>query len=321
MARYRKKTLGKAKINLMELIEMCQEKKTVPSDLDKVFIIGLDYKVKKNGKIKHLRIVFTTLRLLELAKKNNLIAADGTYKLVWQGHPCLLSGTVDMCKKFHPFVFMVTKREKAKDYAFMFKSIIDALKTIYEFDYEPDTLLGDYAQAITNGFTIAWNREPEYRIICWAHCLRKFDEYIFPVKTETTKKKVYDDLYLLQSSQSYEIFQEGRRLFLKKWASNKTVSTCLKSFFKVWGKLETENWYEGYHPLGCVPSTDNALESTNNVVKTKGTLRKRLPIGQFVRSVEDKVLKDFSTNRKPTIIKDGQEIENVNYVKRIKRMF
>jgi len=82
MARYRNKTLGKAKINLMELIEMCQEKKTVPSDLDNVFIICLDCKVKKNCKIKHLRIVFTTLRLLELAKKNNLIAADGTYKLV-----------------------------------------------------------------------------------------------------------------------------------------------------------------------------------------------------------------------------------------------
>jgi hypothetical protein len=50
--------------------------------------------------------------------------------------------------------------------------VIFALKTIYEFDYEPDTLLGDYAQAITNGFTIAWEREPEYRIVCWAHCLR-----------------------------------------------------------------------------------------------------------------------------------------------------
>jgi hypothetical protein len=74
----------------------------------------------------------------------------------------LLSGTVDMSKKFHPFVFMVTKREKAKDYAFMFKCIRDALKTIYEFDYEPNTLLGDYAQAITNGFTIAWEREPGY---------------------------------------------------------------------------------------------------------------------------------------------------------------
>jgi len=44
--------------------------------------------------------------------------------------------------------------------------VIFALKTIYEFDYEPDTLLGDYAQAITNGFTIAWERQPEYRIVC-----------------------------------------------------------------------------------------------------------------------------------------------------------
>jgi hypothetical protein len=32
----------------------------------------------------------------------------------------------------------------------MFKCIRDALKTIYEFDYEPNTLLGDYAQVITN---------------------------------------------------------------------------------------------------------------------------------------------------------------------------
>ncbi len=175
--------------------------------------------------------------------------------------------------------------------------------------------MGDYAQAITNGFTIAWEREPEYRIVCWAHCLRKFDEYISPVTNKKTKDEVYDDLYMLQSSQSYEIFQEGKRLFLKKWSTNKQVTNCLKSFFKVWGKPDTENWYEGYHPLGCVPSTDNALESTNNIVKTNGTLRKRLPVGQFVGSVENKVLKDFSTDRSPTIIKNGKEEDNMNYSK------
>jgi len=38
-----------------------------------------------------------------------------------------------------------------------------------------------------------------------------------------------------------------------------------KSFFKVCGKPDTENWCEGYHPLGCVLSTDNAIESTNNI--------------------------------------------------------
>ncbi len=44
-----------------------------------------------------------------------------------------------------------------------------------------------------------------------------------------TKDEVYDDLYMLQSSQSYEIFQEGKRLFLKKWSTNKQVTNCLNT--------------------------------------------------------------------------------------------
>ena len=56
-------------------------KKSIPTDPDEVFVIGISYKVNKNNKIKHLRVVFTTIRLLEHAKKNKLIASDGTYKL------------------------------------------------------------------------------------------------------------------------------------------------------------------------------------------------------------------------------------------------
>ncbi len=52
---------------------------SIPTDLDELFVSS--YKVNKNNKIKHLRVVFTTLRLLELAMKNKLIASDGTYKL------------------------------------------------------------------------------------------------------------------------------------------------------------------------------------------------------------------------------------------------
>ena len=75
--------------------------------------IGISYKVNKNNKIKHLRVVFTTLRLLELPMKNKLIASDWTYKLNWNGLPGALTVTVDMAKKFHHIVLMVTKREKA----------------------------------------------------------------------------------------------------------------------------------------------------------------------------------------------------------------
>jgi len=123
-ARYNQNILGNVKVNLMEFIDICESMQSIPTDLDEVFVIGISYKVNKNNKIKHLRVVFTTLRLLKLAMKNKLIASDGTYKLNWNGLPVALTGTVDMAKKFHPIVLMVTKREKAKDYAFMFSTIV-----------------------------------------------------------------------------------------------------------------------------------------------------------------------------------------------------
>ena len=86
-ARYNQNMLGNVKVNLMEFINLCETMKSIPTDPDEVFVIGISYKVNKNNKIKHLRVVFTTIRLLEHAKKNKLIASDGTYKLNWNDLP------------------------------------------------------------------------------------------------------------------------------------------------------------------------------------------------------------------------------------------
>ncbi len=91
----------------MEFIDICKSIQSIPTDLDEVFVIGISYKVNKNNKIKHLRVVFTTLRLLKLAMKNKLIASDGTYKLNWNGLPVALTGTVDMAKKFKKLFLMI----------------------------------------------------------------------------------------------------------------------------------------------------------------------------------------------------------------------
>ena len=86
----------------------------------------------------------------------------------WIGTVCLpvaLTGTVDM-----------RYREKAKDYAFMFSTIVWNLEFLFGYIYERNSLLVDYAGAITNGFIIGLGYAPEFRIIFWAHCLRKFEE-------------------------------------------------------------------------------------------------------------------------------------------------
>ena len=88
-----------------------------------MFVIGISYKVNKNNKIKDLRVVLMALRLLEHAKKNKLIA-DGTFKLNWNGLHVALTGTVDM-----------RYREKAKDYAFMFSTIVWNLELLFGYIY------------------------------------------------------------------------------------------------------------------------------------------------------------------------------------------
>ena len=88
----------------------------------------------------------------------------------------------------------------------------------------------------------------------------------------------------------------------------------MKRFFKVWGKPKTETWYEGYHPLLAVPSQNNALESTNNVVKDDGTFRKRLPVAQFCNLMKTKIIKNLSIERNPKIEVDGELVDRQNCV-------
>jgi hypothetical protein len=61
-------------------------------------------------------------------------------------------GTTDLNKEYHPFGVMLTKVEKTKDYAFMFKCVQDLSLKIYNHYYNPKILVADCAPAITRGF-------------------------------------------------------------------------------------------------------------------------------------------------------------------------
>lgn len=108
------------------------------------------------------------------------------------------------------------------------------------------------------------------------------------------------------------VFRIGRNLLLEKWKNNKQVSKCFNDFFKVWGTEANQNWFEGFHPSLTVPSQDNALESTNKYMKDKGTLRKRLPISQFVELIKNRIVKDWSTDRNPLIMYNDELVDNLN---------
>ena len=126
---------------------------------------------------------------------------------------------IDLARHFHPFCLVVTKREKAKDFAFVFKSLKDGMKLHFaNFDYRPDTLLADSAPAVTKGFTLGFGYRPRWRIICWAHALRKFNnKYSSVIPEPANKVKARADLLFLQTSESIDVFQIARKLLLEKW--------------------------------------------------------------------------------------------------------
>ena len=133
-------TFGDGEISLGDLKSFLFALTTKPSNIDKPFV--LDFKVKF-GENDILNVstdttseeeeekfeapekssfwfFFTTVRLLENMKKTTLIAADSTFKLVWQGYSGISLGTVDMKKQYHKFGFGISSSEKSSDWAEIF---------------------------------------------------------------------------------------------------------------------------------------------------------------------------------------------------------
>ena len=80
-----------------------------------------------------------------------ILATDGTYKLVYEGFPILMVGTVDLNREYHPYGILITKTEDHEDYKFMCSRLKILAGIIGANDFSPTVLLADSASAITNG--------------------------------------------------------------------------------------------------------------------------------------------------------------------------
>lgn len=87
--------------------------------------------------------------------------------------------------------------------------------------------------------------------------------------------EILTDIDKLQLSQNNTIFDHATELFFEKWESHERF---LKYFKDEW-IIQNKNWYEGLRLY--TPSTNNALESCNRVIKKENTIRERLPLSKF----------------------------------------
>ena len=139
--------------------------------------------------------------------------------------------------------------ETDEAFKFIFQSIKDTVKDVYNCDYQPTILIADAADAITNGFKSVF-KELLTRVMCWFHMKKAFEAHETYVSLESsTKEQIKQDIYVFQLSESIDVFNSSYELFKEKWSSekNKATDTFLTYFHKVWID-QHPGWYEGYAP-------------------------------------------------------------------------
>lgn len=223
--------------------------------------------------------------MLEKMRNLETICIDATYKLNWHGFPLIVVGTVDRLKRFHPVAYACSTNETTADYEFVFEAIRDATENIYGHKFEPKILIADGADAIRNAF---YNAFPSavIDIMCFAHVIRNVRKRTF--RTKTNKPLVLDDIRKIQLASNKNAFLMMTNLMCAKWLP--IESEFVQYFQKEWLGSHC-NWYEGAAVYN--PSTNNALESYNAVIKRSITMRKRLPLNQFLTCIS-KLMNEIS---------------------------
>lgn len=273
LAQLKKSIYSPPTISLEELEKWLKFHVAVPTANDTAFVINyfIDDDLH-NGKFQFMVSSKTLLKLT--LKENLIIHADTTYKLTWQGFPVLLVGTTDRNKKFHLLGITVCSEEQTNDFNFMFQSLKESVKKIYNFDIRPKILIANASDSIRNGFQNTFGKDAVVRM-CWTHMRRTVQKKLQTLTQKENINKILTDINAIQISENEQVFLIAYKHFVKKWAHE---SEFLKYFQEEWFE-KNQNWYEGVSP--GTPSTNNALESTNRMIRDENIIRERLPLNQF----------------------------------------
>ncbi len=286
----RTSVLGRPTISYGELLSFVSEKSAIPENDDDTYVCDFKGDLDLENGESFFRLAFTTKRLIGMMIKSNCIQADATYKLNWNNFPVLIVGVTDRARRFHPTAMAVTKGETEEDFEFIFSAVAKAAKEIFDFEFSPEYLVADAAGAITNGFSLAFQKKPS-RIMCYYHVMANVKKKLNLIKSEEKRAQILSDIKQMQTITSSSLFDIAVALFEKKW---KLDEADFFAYFSQQWLITNRNWYEGFaldHP-----STNNGLEATNAVIKKEGTLRERLPLPRFF-SVADKTINGWSCDR------------------------
>jgi hypothetical protein len=162
---------------------------------------------------------------------------------------------------------------------------------------KPTALIADAADAIKNGFRNVFNHQYN-QIMCWSHMKTKVQNRACHIDDKNVAEEIINDIEYLHLSNSSIVFKLALTLFFKKWKTNnkqnnQSITNFLNYFDDEWVK-SNGGWYEGIQLY--TPSTNNALEATNKIIKDDGTFRERHVLSRFL-TITSSIINNWSIER------------------------
>lgn len=227
-----------AKISIGEMIEWFQANLNAPNDNTAPFV--LNYECSETmAEEKYFRFAITSKLLLNNCTKSNILHADATYKLVWQGFPVLILGCSDKKRSFHPIVIGVSSHEKQADFEFFMKSIKTAVKTHFDETYAPGVLVADAAAAIGNAFSNVFPKS-ELIVMCFAHVMANLKKRKLCDNSNWPQIKV--DVNHLPLAPTKTIFQKAQKCFITKY---EPIEPDFCNYMQSEWLEKNNSWFEG----------------------------------------------------------------------------
>lgn len=240
------------------------------------------------------RILLLDQRLYKNVENITNVHLDCTYRLNDMNFPVYILGFTDNNKKFYLLAIAIVSDESEMTYEWCFEQVT---KIAGEKKFSPATLISDAAPQIHNFFEKSSILTKH--VICWAHVFRNIQKTLGAL-SKTEKESFLKDVHVIQRSYNSLIFNIGCQLLMKKYENFVKYDVILKTIKKNYFD-KNNTWYEGYSMFN--PSTNNALESFNRVLKDKycnwNKKNLRSLIDTFIITLED--LSDDYTKRPPIL--------------------
>lgn len=132
--------------------------------------------------------------------------------------------------------------------------------------------------------------------MCWFHMKCKVTDRLSVINDVNIRNEVIQDIQVLHNAPSEVLFDTAVELFFEKWRAQNDaqINEYLDYLHSEW-IVGHKGWFLGYiHG----PTSNNGLESNNKLIKKHHTLRKQLPMGEFLQIILEIVLR-WSKERQP----------------------